>query len=207
MNIVDELKKLNVEITPEIEKKFNGDFVALQEMERKVGAVEKERDNWKTAAQTAEETLKGFDGKNYDDIIKERDTWKKTAEDFQKKAQEDKDRQERAGLIEDAYKTAKYKFKNENGYAARKIREEIETAAVVRNGKLVGFNDLLEDAYKNDPEAFLTESQGTAQEGKIVISAPIGGQDHKMTKEDILKIKDTATRQKAIAENINLFAK
>ncbi|MCD8366136.1 MAG: phage scaffolding protein, partial [Clostridiales bacterium] len=59
---------------------------------KKVSDLTTERDQYKTQYETAAETLKGFDGKDFDAITKERDDWKTRAEqadaDFQKKLKE-----------------------------------------------------------------------------------------------------------------------
>ena len=84
MNIIEKLKSFNVEITAEIEKAFAGEFVSEREMEKKLSKLQTENETLKERAETAEETLKGFDGKNFDEITKERDEWKRKAEDAEK---------------------------------------------------------------------------------------------------------------------------
>ena len=84
MNIIEKLKSFNVEITAEIEKAFAGEFVSEREMEKKLSKLQTENETLKERAETAEETLKGFDGKNFDEITKERDEWKKKAEEAER---------------------------------------------------------------------------------------------------------------------------
>ena len=47
------------------------------ELDKKVNSAETERDNYKKRAEAAEETLKGFDGKDIRTITRERDEWKR----------------------------------------------------------------------------------------------------------------------------------
>ena len=84
MNIIEKLKTFNVEITEEMEKAFSGDFLSEKEVEKKNKKLETERDTWKERAESAEETLKKFDGKDVDAMQREIDDWKKKAEDAEK---------------------------------------------------------------------------------------------------------------------------
>ena len=68
MNIIEKLKTFNVEITAEMEKAFAGEFVSEKEMEKKLSKLQTENEALKEKAETAEETLKGFEGKNFDEI-------------------------------------------------------------------------------------------------------------------------------------------
>ena len=65
MNIIEKLKQFNVEVTPEMEKAFSGDFLSELEVNKKLSKAENDRDSWKQRAETAEETLKGFEGKDF----------------------------------------------------------------------------------------------------------------------------------------------
>ena len=84
MNIVEKLKALGVEITAEIEKTFGGEFISEKESEKKLAKVQAENETLKERLTTAEETLKGFEGKDFDEITRERDEWKKKAEESEK---------------------------------------------------------------------------------------------------------------------------
>ena len=88
MNIIEKLKSFGVEITAEMEKAFTGDFLSEQEVEKKLGKAEKERDGWKERAETAESTLKGFEGKDFEGITKDRDEWKEKFEKMCKRGEQ-----------------------------------------------------------------------------------------------------------------------
>lgn len=196
MNIIEKLKQFNVEVTPEMEKAFSGDFLSEKEVEKKLSRAENDRDSWKQRAETAEETLKGFEGKDFDTITKERDEWKKKAEDAEKEYSAKEAEREKRSLIEDAM--AGIEFTSES--AKKAITAQIYESVSVKNGKLIGFNDLLEDAKKNDASAFVSKKDDVRiTSGAGISNSNSGGT---LTKKDIDSIKDTRDRQRAIAESL-----
>lgn len=196
MNIIEKLKQFNVEVTPEMEKAFAGDFLSGLEVEKKLKKAEADRDNWKQRAETAEETLKGFEGKDFDTITKERDEWKKKAEDAEKEYSAKEAEREKSELLKEAF--ADVEFTSES--AKKAIMAQIAENVSVKNGKLIGFNDLLEDAKKNDASAFVSKKDDVRiTSGTGISNSNSGGA---LTKKDIDSIKDTRDRQRAIAESL-----
>ena len=53
---------------------------AIAAEQKRADKAERERDNWKSRAETAEETLKGFDGVDVEKLNAEIADWKKKAE-------------------------------------------------------------------------------------------------------------------------------
>ena len=80
---------------------------------------------------------------------------------------------------------------------------DIDGIKLNKDGKIADADKLRDSLTKEWPD-FIT---GSKEEGANTPNPPanVGGQT--MTKADIFKIKDAAERQKAIAENINLFRK
>ena len=147
-NIIEICKEFGLEIPADKQSDFNKkvaeNYVTKAEHDKKLNRAETDRDTWKEEAETAEETLKGFDGKNLDEITKERDAWKKKAEDAEKDYSDKMAAHEKRELLKEAF--AEIEFTSE---AAKKaIMSQIEEGVTVKNGKLIGFNDLLEDAKK-----------------------------------------------------------
>lgn len=196
MNIIEKLKQFNVEVTPEMEKAFAGDFLSEKEVEKKLTKAENDRDSWKDRAETAEETLKGFEGKDFDTITKERDEWKKKAEDAEKEYFAKEAEREKQELLKDAF--ADIEFTSES--AKKAIMAQIASEVNVVNGRLRGFNEALEDAKKNDASAFVSKKDDVRiTSGAGISSSNSGGT---LTKKDIDSIKDTRDRQRAIAESL-----
>ena len=203
MNIVEKLKSLGVEITAEIEKTFGGEFISEKEAEKKLAKVQAENETLKERLSTAEETLKGFEGKNFDEITRERDEWKKKAEESEKNHNEKMAELEKAELLKEAFADVEFTSNS----AKNAIMKQISDAISVRDGKLIGFNDLLEDARKNDASAFVNKQQETLEQNKAKFTTTMNsnGKVGTMTKEDIMAIKDRGERRQAMLDNKELF--
>ena len=204
MNIIDKLKQFNVEVTPEMEKAFSGDFLSELEVNKKLSKAENDRDSWKQRAETAEETLKGFEGKDFDTITKERDEWKKKAEDTEKEYSAKEAEREKQELLKEAF--AEVEFTSES--AKKAIMAQIAEGVSVKNGRLIGFNDLLEDAKKNDASAFVNKEQQNLEQNKARFTTSMNNQSGKvgtMTKDEIMAIKDRGERREAMLANKELF--
>lgn len=204
MNIIEKLKQFNVEITSEMEKAFSGDFLSEREVEKKLSKLQNENESLKERAETAEETLKGFEGKDFDTITKERDEWKKKAEDAEKEYSAKEAEREKQELLKEAF--AEIEFTSES--AKKAIIAQISENVSVKNGKLIGFNDLLEDAKKNDASAFVDKAQQNLEQNKAKFTTPMnkqGGKVGTMTKDEIMAIKDRGERREAMLANKELF--
>ena len=207
-NIIEILKSNGIEVPEEkvatINKAVAENYKTVSEVEKKTSKLESERDSWKDRAETAEETLKGFEGKNFDEITKERDEWKKKAEDAEKEYSAKEAEREKQELLKEAF--AEIEFTSES--AKKAIMAQISENVSVKNGKLIGFNDLLEDAKKNDASAFVDKEQKALEQNKAKFTDKMNNQNGKggtMTKDEIMQIKDRGERQAAIAKNLSLF--
>lgn len=203
VNVAKELKKLGIEISDEqkesLKKSMGEELYSKEEMEDKVKKASSESEQWKTRAESAEKMLEGFDGKSPEDILKERDDWKRQAEDSKKDYEAKIAEHEKDELLKEAF--AEIEFTSES--AKKSIMKDISESVSVRNGKLIGFSDLIEEAKKTDANAFVNK-----QNPKAYFTKPNennSGGDKPATRESILSIKDRSERQKAIAENISLF--
>ena len=87
-NIFEILANLGVEVPEnlhdDLEKAVNENYKTVSEVNKKIGKLEAERDGFKTRAETAETTLKGFDGVDVDTIKKDLETYKQKAADAEK---------------------------------------------------------------------------------------------------------------------------
>lgn len=203
VNVANELKKLGIEVSDEqkesLKKSMGEELYSKEEMEDKVKKASSESEQWKTRAESAEKMLEGLDGKSPEDILKERDDWKRQAEDSKKDYEAKIAEHEKNELLKEAFE--EIEFTSES--AKKAIMEDISKGVSVRNGKLIGFSDLIEEAKKTDANAFVNKQTPPARFTKPNENDP-GGDKH-ATRESILSIKDRSERQKAIAENISLF--
>lgn len=201
----DELKAwgLTDEQSEKVMAQYGKDVSKLQKENEKLAA---DRDKEKERAETAEETLKKFDGVDVETMQAELATWQQKAKDAEKDyadklAQRD---------FEDALKEeiSGYKFTSE---AAKKaIMAEIREAGLkVKEGKILGLSDLLAQMKEKDASAFVDEKQEQLEAGRAKpFTGPLnpnGGGAKKMTREEIFGIKDTTARRQAIAENLSEF--
>ena len=208
-NIEAILTELGIEVSADkkesLTKKVAENYVTKAEHEKKLGKAETDRDTWKGKAETAESTLKGFEGVDLETMQKDLADWKKKAEDAEKNAQ--------AQLYErdftDALKTEFEGIKFSSEAAKRAIMAEVKEAGLkLKDGKILGLNDLIEQMKQSDASAFVDESQQQAQQNQARFAAPRIGQQQtpgSMTRKDIEAIKDPSERQAAIAQNIQLF--
>ena len=199
--LIETLKQFGIEIPDdkqsEVKKALSEHYKNVNEHTKAISKLETDRDNWKQRAETAEETLKGFDGKDFDTITRERDEWKKKAEDAEKEYSAKEAEREKTELLKEAF--TEIEFTSES--AKKAIMAQIAEGVSVKNGKLIGFNDLLEDAKKNDASAFVSK-----KDDGIKITSGAGGNGgltgSVLTRKEIDSIKDTRDRQRAIAESL-----
>ncbi len=208
LKVITELEKLGIALTDEqkesIKKSIGEEVYSKGELEKKVKKAEDERDQYKTRAETAEETLKGFEGKDFDTITRERDEWKQKAELAEKDYNAKIAEREKNDLLKEACENIKFSSDS----AKKAIMADIAKNVTVKDGKLIGFNDLLEDAKKNDASAFVNEEQQHLEQNKAKFTTQQkNNTGETITKDQIMAMKDPAERQRAIRENIGLFQK
>ena len=199
--LIETLKGFGIEVPEdkhaEVKKALSAHYKNVAEHDKAISRLETDRDGWKQRAETAEETLKGFDGKDFETITKERDEWKRKAEEAETEYNAKISAREKEDLLKEAF--ADVKFTSES--AKKAIMAQISDGVTVKNGKLIGFNDLLEEARKSDASAFVDETiqkhednraRFTTAQSKSSASAKVY-----TDKKEIMKIKDPSERQKA----------
>ena len=88
--LIDTLKSFGIEIPEDkqadVKKALSEHYKNAKEVAKTLLKVEGERDSWKERAETAEETLKGFDGIDPANVKTELETWKQKAADCRRSA-------------------------------------------------------------------------------------------------------------------------
>lgn len=178
----------------------------LKKLQKENDNLSADRDTWKGKAEAAETTLKGFEGVDLKTMQKELSDWKQKATEAEKSAQ--------AQLYErdfaDALKTEFEGIKFSSEAAKRAIMAEVKEAGLkLKDGKILGLNDLIGQMKEKDASAFIDDAQQQAQRNMARFTAPLGKQNAPgtMTRKDIEAIKDPSERQSAIASNLHLFGK
>lgn len=178
----------------------------LKKLQKENDNLTADRDTWKEKAEAAETTLKGFEGVDLETMQKELADWKQKATEAEKNAQ--------AQLYErdfnDALKAELENVKFSSEAAKRAIMAEVKEAGLkLKDGKILGLNDLISQMKEKDASAFVDEEQQKAQQNAARFTQPFQrrNQGGGMTKDQIMGIKDASERQAAIAANIHLFGK
>lgn len=178
----------------------------LKKLQKENDNLSADRDTWKEKAEAAETTLKGFEGVDLETMQREISDWKQKATEAEKNAQ--------AQLYErdfaDALKAEFEGIKFSSEAAKRAIMAEVKEAGLkLKDGKILGLNDLLSQMKEKDASAFVDDAQQQVQQNMARFTAPVGKQNTPgtMTRKDIEAIKDPSERQSAIASNLHLFGK
>ena len=89
------------------------------------------------------------------------------------------------------------------------MAEVKEAGLKLKDGKILGLNDLISHMKEKDASAFIDEGQQKAQQNAARFTRPFQRQNQSggITKDQIMGIKDASERQSAIAANIHLFGK
>lgn len=208
-NIEAILTELEIEIPAEkkteLTKKVLENYVTKGEYDKKVSRLESDRDTWKEKAETAETTLKSFDGVDVEGMKQSIADWKAKAE----KAEQDAKEQLYQRDFADALKTELESVKFSSEAAKKAIMAEIKEAGLtMKNGKILGLNDLIEQMKKEDASAFVDDSQQKAQQNAAKFTTSIqkgSGTGGTLTKEDFKKM-NLDERLKLKQSDPDLFA-
>ena len=134
---------------------------------------------------------------DYEDVVKKYKDEVKAFEDFKK----DIENQNSLNKVKDAYKA----LLTANNVDSKRIDTilkvtDFSNKSLNDKGKFENEKDLV-DAIKTEWGDFIV----TTEQRGAPVETPPANTGSKMTKADIMKIKDTEARQKAIAENPELF--
>lgn len=207
--LIETLKSFGIEIPEDkqadVKRALSEHYKNAGEVTRTLSKVEGERDTWKKRAETAETTLKSFDGVDVEGMKQSIADWKTKAE----KAEQDAKDQLYQRDFSDALKTELESVKFSSEAAKKAIIVEIKEAGLtMKNGKILGLNDLIEQMKKEDASAFVDESQQKAQQNAAKFTTSIqkgSGTGGTLTKEDFKKM-NLDERLKLKQSDPDLFA-
>lgn len=209
-NMIEICKEFGVEIpaekVAEFNKKVAENYVTISEHGKKLGKAETERDNWKEKAETAEETLKGFEGVDLQTIQNDLATYKKRAED----AEKEYENKIYARDFEDALKTELEQYTFSSEAAKKSVIADIKAAGLkLKDGKILGLNDLVEQIKKADASAIVDNNTAELEANRAKFTTKLSNNNAPTYKSraEIMAIKDATERQAAIGANMKLFGK
>lgn len=202
-NIEELLKGIGIEIPEEkaetFKKAFNENYKTIAEYSK----VKESVSAWKEKAETATETLKGFEGIDPAKLNDEIASWKQKAEEAEKTYNDNLYKRDFADALEK--EMSKHKFTSES--AKNAIMKEItESGIQYKDGKLYGLQDVLADIKTRDASAFVDEKQEMLEQKKVQFTNPMANPNaNTVTRDSIAAIKDPKERRAAIKANPNLF--
>lgn len=195
-NIIDICKDFGLEVPADKHADFlkavNGEYKTIAEHNKVL-------DKLSTAtkrAETAEETLKGFEGKDFDTITRERDEWKRKHEELEETHRKEAEEKEFNSALESAITEAK-------GKNTKAIM------ALLDLEKLRGSKNQEKD-IKAQLESLRTENGYLFEDNGGTPKFTTTGSTHNnggKTVKDIMSIKDPVERQAQIVQNMHLFKK
>lgn len=197
-NIIDICKDFGFEIPADKHadflKEVNGNYKTIAEFEKVSGKL----DTATKRAETAEEALKGFDGIDPANIQNQLEEAKRKVQEAQENAQKQLDERD----FNDALRGELDALKFSSTAARKSIENEIRNAGLkLKNGKILGLSDLIEQMKKDDAEAFV-DVQNPPARFTTVSSNNQQNATGKKSVADIMAIKDRTERRAAIAQNI-----
>ena len=204
-NIENILKGVGVEIPAEhaeaFRKTFHENYKTVTEREK----LKTDLTNMTKRAETAETTLKGFEGIDPEKVKDEVAQWKKKAEDAEKEYQTQLFQRD----FDDALKSHMDGIEFTSVAARKAIEAEVRANCTkIKDGRIIGFTDVIEAARKADATAFVDKAQGEADQNKARFTQPgNSGNGGTITAAEIIKMKDPVARQRAIEANKHLFKK
>ena len=181
----------------DFDKAVAENYKTAAEFEKKVNRLTEDLNAEKKRADTAVETLKGFEGKDFDAITRDRDKWKKDYEDTvaaHKKEQEDR---EFNSVLEAAITDAK--GKNAKAIMALMDLDKLRGSKNQEKDIKAALDSLRTDS------GYLFEDNGG--DPKFTDPKGNGGTGGTTTVKDIMSIKDPVERQAKIVQNMHLFKK
>ncbi len=198
MDIFEMLKNAGVEIPEDKKDAFNTEFrkayKSEAEVTKKVKAAEDDRDNWKTRAETAEETLKGFDGKDFDQITKDRDAWKEKFEKLEAEQKEAAVRAERTNMVAEFLKDTVFV----NDITKKAITSQLEDALSQDSAKGKSIEDLFNGIVKDKegnllPNIIIEETQQQAEQRRShIVNRTMNNNNNKtkLSTAELMKMKN-----------------
>ena len=163
-NIEEILASLGITVpedkATELTKLVAENYKTISEHEKRVQALEGERDGFKEKYETAQKTISGFE----------------EMEAEHKKALHERD-------FSDALKNEIANIKFSSEAAKKSIMAEVQAAGLTLvDGKIMGFNDFIANCKAKDASAFVDEQTENLQNNKASFTRPMNNNNNTSTK-------------------------
>lgn len=181
----------------DFDKAVAENYKTSAEFEKKVNRLTDDLETEKKRADTAVETLKGFEGKDFDAITRERDEWKKKHDDLEASHKKEQEDREFSATLEAAITESK-------GKNAKAITALLDMDMLRSSKNQQADIKAALDALRTE-SGYLFEDNGGA--AKFTAQKGIASGGGARTREEIMNIPDRAERRAAMAQNQHLFIK
>ena len=199
-NIETIMSEAGIELTDEQKESVNKavveNYITKAEHSKKIEKANAETESFKTKFEEADKTV---------NALKDNEAkWDEERAELNKKVEETDNHWK--GIIEardkeDAINNAIEGLEFSSISAKKSVIAEIKAKNLsLEDGKLIGVQDVINGLKESDPNAF--KSPGNP---KKFTSEKKESQTKEMTKDEIMKIKNSAERKEAIAQNKDLF--
>lgn len=182
------LSEFGIEITDDqkkdIKKAISENYKTIVEFQKKTGELESERDSFKEKYESADATLKTFDGIDADGM-------KKEIENYQSKLSETEDNYKKELYkrdFEDALmkQVESYKFSSE--FAKKAVLDEIRNAELkLQDNRIYGLDEYIGTIKEKDSSAFINEETQSLEASKAKIVGSLNNQQGTKPKMSILQ--------------------
>lgn len=165
--LLETLKSFGIEVPEdkhaEVKKALSENYKHIGEFNKTLSRIEADRDQWKDKATTAEDALKSFEGVDPEKIQSELEAWKQKA----KEAEENAQKQIYERDYNDTLKAEMEKYKFTSEAAKKAVMGDIKAAELkLKDGKILGLSDLIEQIKAADASAFIDEQQQDLEQNK-----------------------------------------
>ena len=199
-NIETIMSEAGIELTDEqkdsVNKAVIENYITKAEHTKKIEKANAETESFKTKYEEANNTVNALKDKEakWDEERAELDKKVEETDNHWKGIMEARDK-------EDAINKAVEGLEFSSNSAKKSVIAEIKSKNLsLEDGKLIGVQDVIDGLKESDPNAFKSPSNP-----KKFTSEKKESKGKEMTKEEIMKIKNSAERKEAIAQNKALF--
>lgn len=193
-NILDILKGIGIEVPKDKVDTLNDEvaknYKAIAEYDKKVKKLEAERDGYKTQLDTANETLKGFEGVDVDEMNKRLEQYKTEKKEMEEKHKQELHKRDFADALSKAMEEVKFTSESAKEAVMRKITD---ADLKLIDGKIIGLNDMIAAIKEKDASAFVDEEKVKLEGSKPKFTGPLQGNKEKkghMTMTELFKLKN-----------------
>lgn len=198
MNIIDKLKTLGVEITPEIEKAFPGEFVSDLEVQKKndkIATLEAEKKELETKQETLEKELQAMrDAAPDADALNQKITELTTTLQEERRERAEKDERARLDGLVTEFFTDKHFV---NTITADAIKAQLVEKLNSDEARGKSISDLFDAIVKDDkgnykPDILIDDKTFKAQQNRSqIVGNPINQPDGaKLSMAELMKLKN-----------------